>query len=354
MAGDNGVHVFSNGATLITVGNRTITATDTSSSTITGSATVAVTSAAASTLTITAPASASAAIAFNVTVTAEDSFGNTAPGYRGTVHFTKTDTATTSAVPADYKFVAGDAGVHVFTGGVTLVTLGAQTVTATDTVSSTVTGSAAITVNPPPVVNSRSALLLQVYQRAAAFTVTVTALNVFNNTVTGYTGKVHFTKTDSSATSVVPADYTFVAADNGVHVFTNGVTLNTAGVQTVTATDTVSSTVTGSAAVTVTPLATTNLVVTAPSIAVANVPFTVTVKAADQFNNTATSYTGTVHFTKSDTAVGSAVPADYTFVAADNGVHVFSGTNSFTLVTTGLRTITATDTVTSTITGSAW
>ena len=36
--------------------------------------------------------------------------------------------------------------------------------------------------------------------------------------VTGYTGTVHFTSTDNTAT--LPANYTFTAADKGVHTFT--------------------------------------------------------------------------------------------------------------------------------------
>src|SRR5205807_4653193 len=45
------------------------------------------------------------------------------------------------------------------------------------------------------------------------------------------------------------------------------------------------------------------------------------VTALDQFGNTDTNYGGTVHFTKSDAGTGSAVPADYAFVAADHGTH---------------------------------
>ena len=48
----------------------------------------------------------------------------------------------------------------------------------------------------------------------------------------------------------------------------------------------------------------------------------VTVTAQDAYGNTATGYTGTVHFTSSD---GQAVlPADYTFAAGDNGTHTFT------------------------------
>ena len=84
--------------------------------------------------------------------------------------------------------------------------------------------------------------------------------------------------------------------------------------------------------------------------AVTGTPFNFTVKAQDAFGNSTASYTGTVHFTSSDPLVsaGSGLPADYTFLAADNGVHVFSAT----LATPGNQTITATDKVTSSITGT--
>jgi hypothetical protein len=48
-----------------------------------------------------------------------------------------------------------------------------------------------------------------------------------------YVGTVHFTSSDSSA--VLPADYTFTAADSGAHTFS--ITLNTVGSQTVSAVD---------------------------------------------------------------------------------------------------------------------
>src|SRR5947208_14556349 len=72
-----------------------------------------------------------------------------------------------------------------------------------------------------------------------AGTFTVTAKDPYSNTATGYTGTVHFTSSDAQA--VLPADYTFVAADAGQHTFS--ATLNTAGSQSLTATDTVTSTV---------------------------------------------------------------------------------------------------------------
>jgi uncharacterized delta-60 repeat protein len=60
-----------------------------------------------------------------------------------------------------------------------------------------------------------------------SFTVTVTATDAAGNTLTGYTGTVNFGSFDAQA--VLPASYTFTAADQGVHTFT--VTLKTAGSQ---------------------------------------------------------------------------------------------------------------------------
>ena len=82
------------------------------------------------------------------------------------------------------------------------------------------------------------------------FSVTVMALDASNNQLTGYAGTVRFASTDSQA--ALPSTYTFTAADHGTHVFI-GVTLNTPGNQTITATDTTNVAITGtSAAISVT------------------------------------------------------------------------------------------------------
>jgi hypothetical protein len=72
--------------------------------------------------------------------------------------------------------------------------------------------------------------------------VRVVALDASNNIVTGYTGTVHFTSSDSGAH--LPADYTFKSSDDGSHVF--WVTFEMAGEDTLTATDTMTSSITGS------------------------------------------------------------------------------------------------------------
>ena len=75
-----------------------------------------------------------------------------------------------------------------------------------------------------------------------AFTVIVRAKDIYNTTVTGYTGTVSLTCTASSY--VMPADYTFNAGDMGLHTFA-GVKIKEPGVFTVTAGDTTDSAITG-------------------------------------------------------------------------------------------------------------
>jgi hypothetical protein len=332
--GDAGVHTFS--VTLVTAGSQTVTATDTVTASITGTATITVNAAAAAHLTVSAPASQTAGTAFNFTVTAIDAFGNTTTGYAGTVHFTSSDGLAT--LPAN-STVASGAG----TFSATLKTVGSQTITATDTVTGSITGTSnTITVNPGGATHfSVSATSPQT--AGTAFSFTVTAQDASNNTATGYSGTVHFTSSDGSAT--LPANSSLAS---GVGTFS--ATLLTGGNQTIAATDTVSGSITGTSnTIAVHAGAATHLTVAATSPETAGAAFNVTVTALDGGNNVATGYTGIVHFTKSDTGAGSAVPANYGFTGGDAGVHTFS----VTLVTAGSQTVAATDTVTASITGTA-
>jgi hypothetical protein len=65
----------------------------------------------------------------------------------------------------------------------------------------------------------------------SAFSLTVQALDAFNNIATGFRDTVKFTSTDTAA--VLPDKYTFTASDNGVHTFT-GLVLRKKGLQTIT------------------------------------------------------------------------------------------------------------------------
>ncbi|HLJ91672.1 MAG TPA: hypothetical protein VKU02_00630 [Gemmataceae bacterium] len=99
---------------------------------------------------LTAVPTAVAATPFDITVTALDSSGNIDTAYQGTVTFSTSDPDSGVVLPADYAFttgIGGDNGVHTFSSGVTLITVGDQTLTSTDTVSG-ITGSVTVTVGP--------------------------------------------------------------------------------------------------------------------------------------------------------------------------------------------------------------
>ncbi|HYV37298.1 MAG TPA: cohesin domain-containing protein, partial [Gemmataceae bacterium] len=347
-AADHGSHTFAGGVTLLTAGNQSLTASDVALSSITGATAVSVSAAAATHLAVNAPPTAFAGIAFGVTVRALDVYGNTATNYIGAVHINTTDLG--AVVPSDYTFIPGDQGSHAFNNAVTLVTLGSQTLAASDTVATTIAGNTAIAVHPAPATHFSVSAPAHV-NAGSPFTITVTALDQFNHVATTYAGLVHFTKSDAASAALVPPDYTFVSGDQGLHTFTTGATLIAAGNQSVTATDAAASTITASALVTVDPLAATHFALSAPGLAIAHKPFNIALTALDIYDNTATGYAGAVHFDTTDFAPDALVPGNYMFLAGDHGSHTFA--NGVNLVSLGDQTLSASDTSDGTITGSA-
>jgi hypothetical protein len=115
---------------------------------------------------------------------------------------------------------------------------------------------------------------------------------------------------------------------------------------------TVSATVNGlsmGATASVTFVATaTSLALTAPESAISGDPFSVTVTVRDAFGNPTFGYTGTVRFTSNSSS--ATLPADYTFQASENGVHIFPGV---IFRSVGVRTITVTAVANSSLTASA-
>lgn len=200
----------------------------------------------ASTFTVGYPGPLTAGIEVPVSVIAKDAWGNTADGYSGTVEFSSSDGL--AALPDSYTFTAGDHGMKSF--NVKLRSSGVQTITATDTLSGSITGTGTFQVEPAEL----SALLVSMTSAVgsgAPVDVMVTAADAYNNSITDYTGTIHFTSSDGTAT--LPSNYTFVSGDLGIHTFSGGVTLNTFGSQSVTATDTVTGSINGTVSVIVGP-----------------------------------------------------------------------------------------------------
>jgi N-acetylneuraminic acid mutarotase len=178
---------------------------------------------------------------------------------------------------------------------------------------------------------------------------TVTAKDPLGETATNYRGTIHFSSSDNLAS--LPANYTFTAADKGSHTFRAA--LKTAGNQSLTATDTRSSSIKGTTVVAIQAAAADHFLIMAPPAAVSGMPFDVQVTALDPYGNTDRNYQGTVTFTSTDSSPGVVLPSDYTFTtgaSGDNGVRAFPA--GFTLMALGDQTLTAKDTV-SGIRGSA-
>lgn len=96
------------------------------------------------TLNISAPSTAKAGFPFTVTITAMLS-GSQDKIFNDEIHVTSSDTA--AVLPSDYQYTATDAGSHTFPNGVTLMTPGVQTITATITTSAGIFGTTTVTVS---------------------------------------------------------------------------------------------------------------------------------------------------------------------------------------------------------------
>ena len=334
-------------ATLKTAGTQSITATDTTTGSLKGTESAIVVSAsAAQSLKVSGfPTADTAGASGSVVITAYDAYGNVASGYTGTVALTSSDLQAL-IIPTTYSFTGVDAGQHIFPAtAVTLYTAGSQSINATDTTTSSITGSESnINVQAAAASTLEVGGFPSIATAGVAGKVSVTVYDAYGNVATGYTGTVAFSSSDSRA--VLPAAYTFSGGDAGTHTFP--VTFDTAGTQSIMATDTVATSLTDDEnGIAVRPAAANTLAVASFPVAdTAGTANNVTVTAYDAYGNLATGYTGTVAFSSSD---GHALlPANFTFSAADAGTH----TISVTLETAGMQSFTATDSSNSALNGS--
>ncbi|HWZ42201.1 MAG TPA: Ig-like domain-containing protein [Candidatus Saccharimonadales bacterium] len=145
----------------------------------------------------------------------------------------------------------------------------------------------------------------------------VVVSNAGTSVLTGYAGTVHFTSSDPAA--VLPVDYTFTVGDSGLHHFV--ATLNTSGLQTITAADTVLKGTDSPVTVGVNQPNVSQFSLASPQFAAIGASVTVVVQALDPSSVPQASFNGKVHFTSSDT--GAILPPDTSLV---NGVGTFSVT----------------------------
>jgi hypothetical protein len=338
-AADAGTHTF--GATLFKTAGASspfINAKDLATG-VNSFATIFVTPLAPAGLSVSSlPSPYTAGTLSGVAVTAVDIYGNRAPGYTGTIHVSSSDPQ--SSLPADYTFTAADASTHSFP--VTLKTAGTQSFSVGDTVNAAFASvQSGIVVVPAAASVFAFTGLPATTTAGVPQTFTITAEDPFGNRAP-YFGTVSFASSDSQRS--LPGFYTFTAADAGSHSFS--ATLRTAGAQSLTATDFFNGTPSGAQAITVNPAAAASFSVTGFPATTAGVAQRFTVTARDAFGNVATGYSGTVTFNSSDPL--AALPANYTFTAADTGTHTFTAT----LKRAGTQSITVTDVAAATVLGS--
>jgi hypothetical protein len=245
---DSGTHTFANSVSFLTAGTCKVTASDVTHPSITGSQTDVDVIAGQQTGTITASGH-DGEVRDDITITSSavtDVFGNLVNGLTVTFSVTKPDgvvitlSGTTNTNGVANGILVGDntnlAGIYRVTAAASNLTTGATT-----------TFSITIPVVPPtpepepepaptpsPTVTHLMVKdILDPITAGQASQITVIALDIDNNQVTGYRGTISFVADCGNV--ILPGHYTFTETDSGQHTFLNGVTFYQAGTCSVTA-----------------------------------------------------------------------------------------------------------------------
>ncbi len=325
LGGDLGEYWFE--ITPYASGPQTITAydvSDTSVTTATFNYTVAPGPAASLTLS-SLPATVVQDAGTTMTVTAYDAEGNVATGDDGTVLFTSSDSGASvnrTTLPAGHVFDAGDAGTWRFV--LSFETTGNQSVTATDGSDSAITATASTKVK------SDDHFDIQVGDQEAGFYTSckVTAETETGSADTGYTGTVLFTTSDPNPNVVLPSngstddEVIFTPGMGGVfECYSFDLMFDTAGVQSLTATDTTYG-FTGSGEAVISGGDTASVSLGGLPSTVFAGPVQVTVQVFDAYGNWGSD--GGLSFTSSDPL--AVLPPYFAFHPSDYGTRQFTVT----------------------------
>ncbi|MGO8826430.1 MAG: hypothetical protein ACLQU9_14500, partial [Acidimicrobiales bacterium] len=237
-----------------------------------------------------------AGTAFNVTITATDQYGNAATGYANgnhTLTFTGPSNSPNGHVPtypAQVNFTNG-----VGTANITLYDAQTTTLTASATGPSLTGTSNSFTVNGKAA-TAYSVTNPGTQTAGTPFTLTITAVDAYGNTDTGYNpgfSNINFSGPASSPNGTAP---TYQGSGFfGTYPFTNGVataTVTLYDVQTTTITASQGGLSGTSTSFAVNGAAPATFNVSNPGAQVVGTPFSVGITAVDAYGNTATGYTG--------------------------------------------------------------
>ena len=203
-------------------------------------------------LAVTGTGTQSAGANQTITITAYDAYNNQATAYTGTKNLTFTGanasdgaltgnnmptptTPATSPTVASTAFGTGKAFTFasgVTTGTMTLYKTETALVSVTDaTISSDASSLTdhrlSVLVNPALLYGFLVYNVPDPHDLGTWQSVTVQAIDTYNNTKTNYVGTITFSNTDIAATN--PLDYHFVVGDAGIHTFTNQVKFSAVG-----------------------------------------------------------------------------------------------------------------------------
>ena len=352
VAGDDGSHPFSN-IVLKTAGTQTISATDSLKGSITGHGTIKVVAAAPFQVVFgQQPTNTVAGTAISPPVTAEveDQYSNVV--LTDSSNVTLTLSSGTFEGGLNSTTAAASSGIATF-DALKIDIVGNYTVTATDAALASSGASNSFTISPA------AAFQLvwgqQPTDSIAGLTIspamTVIVEDKYTNVVTTDTSTVTLTLSGAKfSTGTTTATAT---ASSGIATF-GTLEIDVAGAYTLAPSNARLPSNEPSKGFTISPAAASQLVLSGyPSPTTAGVAHDFTVTAEDPYGNTATAYTGTVHFTSSDSqaTVGAGLPSNYTFTAGtggDDGKHSFTAT----LETAKTQSISATDTLNNTIAGT--
>ena len=220
---------------------------------------------------------------FSVRMTGYDVYGNIATGFNGTVEMDWGSGSKTSS-----SFTNGE-----MTEPVTITTSGTNITIDIDDGSGHTASSNAFTVNPQSV--SKFTLTHSASVSAGqTYTLGIVARDVYNNVATGFTGTVTINWGTGSRTTT-----NFVLGTHNE----SGLSLTEAGTVDLSVRD--ASSHEGLSSITVLPLAIDHFVVDHIASQNAGTPFSIHIEARDEYDNIATTYTGTGRYVNIDWGTGS-------------------------------------------------
>jgi hypothetical protein len=294
---------------------------------------------------IAIPASAYINTVLQAVVRVKDAYGQTISNYTGTIHFTSVSAA---ALPADYTFTSGDAGVKYFTFSLQTASPFMQTISAADTSNSSINGTSNVILmylNPTPSPSiSPTKTMTFTKTPTPTFSSSPTVTPTYSNSPT-----LTITMTRTVSPSFTPS-FTSTITPTFTVTLTNTITPTISMTGTITLTPTISQTFTVSPTYTVSPTITQTWT-DSPTFTVTPT-FTITPSITETDTET---YTQTVSPTSTVTpTITETLSMTNTYTYTPTGTQTFTSTAtlSVTVTRTASATVTPTPSLTATITGT--